>query len=206
MKQSFERKLTQLTAKFIRCISKFWLDYDPQETHLIPKGPMLVVARHTSYLDGILLGAYFLKFQTLSPLATAGLFRFPTDIILRGANAIPVRRGQPFHLQTIKMALKRLQSGSVLIFPEGGVRIPYSKSPLKAGFVLLALKSGVPIIFCHLENASVALPPGRLFVRRKKVSFKILKVIQSGDYGYPLCAGSAEREQCLQIAINEYGF
>lgn len=206
MKPSFEEKLTQLTAKIVRWFSTLWFKFEPQQSHLIPKIPFLVVSRHTSYLDGIILGAYFLKFIRISPLATAGLFRFPTGIILRGAKAIPIHRGQPFHLQAIKSALQRLETGAVLIFPEGGVRNPYSKSILKAGFLFLAAKSGVPILYCHLENAHAALPPGRFLMRKKNLTLNILKVIYPGDPGYPQSTSRAERKGCLQIAEHEYDF
>jgi 1-acyl-sn-glycerol-3-phosphate acyltransferase len=204
--RNFEFFVTKLVVKFVRLLAWYWLSFEVECDECLPTGPFLLVSRHTSYLDGILLGAHFFSLRTVSPMATSGLFRFPASIVLRGAEAISIKRGQPFHKETIVKALGALRSNIVLIFPEGGVRLPKVNSDLKGGFAYLAAKSGVPIVYCHLENAHEAMRPGQYVLRKKKVTLRILKVIYSVDESYPKNATRAERQRCLQSAIQEFGF
>ena len=206
LKQTCEIKITLLTVCLVRWFANKWLEFDVGEALHLPKQPFLIVSRHTSYLDGILLGAHFFKFRKVSPVATSGLFQYPSGIILRGAGAIPVRRGQPYHKSTIQLALQRLSTNCVLIFPEGGIRQPLSGAPLKSGFVFLAAKSQAPIVYCHLENAHHALPPGGYWIRRRKVTLRIVQIVSPQDLAYPLNSSRAERIRCVGIAKSAFGF
>ncbi|HHY37147.1 MAG TPA: 1-acyl-sn-glycerol-3-phosphate acyltransferase [Firmicutes bacterium] len=112
----------------------------------IPKeGQLIVVANHTSYWDPPILGAAMTR--PVYFMAKVELFRYPLfGSLLRLLGAFPVKR-KAVDRAAIKHALSILAEGKVLgIFPEG-TRIKTGElGEAQPGVVLLATKSGAPIL------------------------------------------------------------
>ena len=123
------------------------------------KGGALIVSNHQSYLDPPAIGCR-IKGKT-NYLAQKGLFRFkPFGMLIASLDAIPLEK-HGIGFEGIKETLKRLKNGErVLIFPEGErTRYPNGEMmPFHKAVVMLAVKSGVPIIPAAIAGAFEAWP------------------------------------------------
>jgi 1-acyl-sn-glycerol-3-phosphate acyltransferase len=143
----------------------------------IPKtGPFVIVANHSSLLDGFVLVSSVKPKITF--MSAAYLFKMPfVGNILRGVGAIPVQ-GKGNDIKLIKKAMKVLQAGGVLgIFPEGRITNQKDDFSAKAGAAYLAVKADVPIIPMAIKGAGKALPVGAKFPKLNKIEVKIGKPI-----------------------------
>ena len=143
----------------------------------IPKtGPFVIVANHSSLLDGFVLVSSVKPKVTF--MSAAHLFKIPfVGNILRGVGAIPVQ-GKGSDIKLIKKAMKVLQAGGVLgIFPEGRITNEKDDFSAKAGAAYLAIKADVPIIPMAIKGADKALPVGAKFPKLNKIEVKIGKPI-----------------------------
>jgi len=143
----------------------------------IPKtGPFVIVANHSSLLDGFVLVSSVKPKVTF--MSAAYLFKMPfVGNILRGVRAIPVQ-GKGSDIKLIKEAMKVLQVGGVLgIFPEGRITNEKDSFSAKAGAAYLAVKADVPIIPMAIKGADKALPVGAKFPKLNKIEVKIRKPI-----------------------------
>ena len=143
----------------------------------IPKtGPFVIVANHSSLLDGFVLVSFVRPKITF--MSAAYLFKMTfVGNILRGVGAIPVQ-GKGSDIKLIKEAMKVLQAGDVLgIFPEGKIVNEKDDFSAKAGAAYLAAKAEVPIIPMAIKGADKALPVGAKLPKLNKIEVKIGKPI-----------------------------
>jgi len=143
----------------------------------IPKiGSFVIVANHSSLLDGFVLASSVKPKVTF--MSAAYLFKRPlVGNILRRVGAIPVQ-GKGSDIKLIKEAMKVLQAGGVLgIFPEGRIVNEKDGFSAKAGAVYFAVKADVPIIPMAIKGADKALPVGAKFPKLNKIEVKIGKLI-----------------------------
>jgi 1-acyl-sn-glycerol-3-phosphate acyltransferase len=136
--------------------------------HVPARGPVLLVANHSSLLDPPLVGA--VAPRQLSFMAKAELFRVPLfGALIRRLNARPVRR-EGADAGALRTALRVLQEGGVLLMfpegtrgPEGALREP------KPGAAMLAVMSGAPVVPVFIQGSGRAWPRGRTLPRPAKV-------------------------------------
>lgn len=126
-------------------------------TENIPEGgPLIVCCNHRSVIDPLLLAVPFRR--QLRFMAKSELFEDHGRLaawFLRTAGAFPVQRDKG-DAASLRTALDILSSGGVIgIFPQGRVIFDTSPFQPKAGFALLAEKSGAPVlpvcIYCEGE-------------------------------------------------------
>ncbi|MFW5737033.1 MAG: lysophospholipid acyltransferase family protein [Halanaerobium sp.] len=119
--------------------------------NLPDQGGVIVMSNHISAFDPPLLAAVFsrpVRFMAKKELFENPLLRF----VLFLADAFPVDRSRN-DITAVKKSLNLLKEGEVLgLFPEG-TRNPEGKlgNP-KSGSVMLAVKSGVPILPVGIKN------------------------------------------------------
>jgi 1-acyl-sn-glycerol-3-phosphate acyltransferase len=137
--------------------------------HLPRRGPVLLVANHSSFLDPPAIGS--VARRQLSFLAKAELFRIPLFGTLIGRlNARPVER-EGRDPGALRMALRVLEAqGAVLIFPEGSRGDEGVLRPAKAGAGMLAVTSGAPVVPVYIHGSGRAWPRGRRFFRPAKIT------------------------------------
>jgi len=136
--------------------------------HIPARGPVLMVANHSSFLDPPLVGG--MSPRPLSFMAKEELFRVPLlGPLIRRLNARPVRR-ESADASALRTALRILQEGGVLLmFPEGTRGPEGSLREPKPGAGMLAVLSGAPVVPVLIRGAGRAWPRGRRFPRPTKV-------------------------------------
>lgn len=124
----------------------------------LPKGPLIVVANHTSVADGIFLALACRRLgRSLRLLAAAGVFRIGVvGSLIRRLGFIPVHRGTADAAGALDSAAAALQAGEAIgLFPEGRISRHAENWPErgKTGAVRLALRTGAPIVPVALAGA-----------------------------------------------------
>ncbi|MFY9415960.1 MAG: lysophospholipid acyltransferase family protein [bacterium] len=109
------------------------------------EGELIVVANHSSYQDPLILGAAMTR--PVNFMGKVELFRYPLfGSLLRLLGAFPVKR-KAVDRAAIRYALAILAERKVLgMFPEGTRSKTGQLGEAQAGVVLLATKSGAPIL------------------------------------------------------------
>jgi 1-acyl-sn-glycerol-3-phosphate acyltransferase len=151
----------------------------------LPTGAVIVIANHTSYVDGFLLALVCRRMgRTLRLLATAGVFRAPIiGGLARRVGFIPVARGTSSAADALEPALDALAAGEAVgLFPEGRTTRDPQQWPERArtGVVRLAIRSGAPVIPVAMIGAHRVIGGRRMFSRmllnvvlRPKVSIEV---------------------------------
>jgi 1-acyl-sn-glycerol-3-phosphate acyltransferase len=118
--------------------------------NLPAEGGYVLAANHVSNFDPWPLGLPIWPRRALRFMAKSELYWWPLRLILDGAGAFPVHRGQ-HDAEAIATAVALAQDGHVVtMFPEGtrqtkGLRKRYEARP-RTGAARIALDAGVPLI------------------------------------------------------------
>jgi 1-acyl-sn-glycerol-3-phosphate acyltransferase len=136
----------------IRPLSHLFTRRDWHGQEFVPaSGGVIIAANHLSWIDPFTL-AHFVYGAGRIPrfMAKESLFRMPVvGWIVRGADQIPVHRGERDGAAALSDAVEALRDGeAVLIYPEGTITRDPDWWPMtaKTGVARLALMSGAPII------------------------------------------------------------
>lgn len=124
----------------------------------LPDGPVIVVANHTSFADGILLALVGRRLgRSLRLMATGGVFRSGlVGPFVRRLGFIPVQRGTSAAAGSLDAAATALDAGEAVgLFPEGRITRDPQHWPerSKTGAVRLALRTGAPVVPVALVGA-----------------------------------------------------
>lgn len=132
------------------------------------RGPAILVANHSSFLDPAALGSacprkvHFLIMRSMYDLAR---FRW----FYAGMESIPISSDRLDAL-SLRRALRALREGQVVgVFPEGGRRLDGRVGEARPGAALLAARTAAPVVPVGIRGAYEALPPRGLFPRPKRV-------------------------------------
>ncbi len=127
-------------------------------THHVPlQGGVLLVSNHQSFLDPVL--ATHAIPRECNYMARDSLFRNPKfRTLIEYLNAFPVKRGTA-DMGAIKETMRRLKAGKVVLaFPEATRTHDGTIGSMRAGMVLLARKTRVPIVPTLIDGAFEAWP------------------------------------------------
>lgn len=155
----------------------------------LPDGPLIVIANHTSFADGIVLALLCRRLgRSVRMLATGGVFRAPLiGPVLRQLGFVPVHRGTAAAKDALDAAAEALAAGeAVALFPEGRLTRNSDQWPerAKTGAVRLALRTGVPIVPVAIEGAH--LVAGRTGMLRRMVVNPVLRPEVRSLVGEPI--------------------
>jgi 1-acyl-sn-glycerol-3-phosphate acyltransferase len=126
----------------------FRLRWDGLE-NLPRSGGFVLAANHTSNFDPWPLGLPLFPRRYLRFMAKSELYWWPLRLILNGAGAFPVRRGEADTV-AIETAERLCREGHIVVmFPEGtrrkkGLRKKHEARP-RTGAARIALRAGVPL-------------------------------------------------------------
>ena len=150
---------------------RFGLEVRGQE-HVPARGPFIVAANHTSFLDPPVIGAACPR--RVRFMARADLYLHPwLAAYMRSVRCISVRRGEA-DIGAIRQALKALRQGEpVAIFPEGVRQHNGELGQAKRGVGMLAELGRVPVIPALIQGTFRAWPRDakRLFPSKIRVAF-----------------------------------
>jgi 1-acyl-sn-glycerol-3-phosphate acyltransferase len=158
------------TCKLIAVVlMKLLFRLETHGTENVPaRGPLLIVANHSSVLDPPLVGGAAPRRLTF--LAKAELFRVPGfGALIRRLGAQPLRRDGA-DASALRAAQRALHDGgALLVFPEGTRGDEGILRPAKPGAALLAMQTGVPVVPAYVSGSGRAWPRGRRLPRPAKV-------------------------------------
>ena len=155
-------------------MARIGLDFDLRE--LPPRGPVIFMANHQSYLD-ILVLYVALNRLPFGFVAKDSLTRIPLFAqAMRVSGHVPINRENPRKaMRSIDKAVEHTKKGwSILIFPEGTrSKDPSDVSEFQVGGMILALKTGLPIVPLVISGTAQALPRGRIFFKGGKQTARV---------------------------------
>ncbi|HFQ80420.1 MAG TPA: 1-acyl-sn-glycerol-3-phosphate acyltransferase [Desulfobacterales bacterium] len=145
--------------------------------------PHILAANHQSQFDIFALQGYLnIDFRWL---AKKELFEIPVfGLGMRQAGYIPIDRSRGREaIKSLYAAAERIAAGaSVIIFPEG-TRSPNGKlQEFKTGGMVLAIKSGVPIVPVAICGTHDILPKGKLLARPGRVTINVGRPIATSNF------------------------
>ncbi|HUZ98080.1 MAG TPA: lysophospholipid acyltransferase family protein [Gaiellaceae bacterium] len=114
------------------------------------EGGFVLACNHMSSFDPWPLGLPLWPQRFLRFMAKSELYWFPLTLILNGAGAFPVRRGQA-DTEAIETAVQLARAGNVVaMFPEGTRRrkglVKRFEARPRSGAARIALEAGVPLV------------------------------------------------------------
>jgi len=134
----------------------------------IPDGPVIFAANHQSSLDIPILGTLTKKRPHVW-LATIDLMKsFFLRRMVKAAVLVDMTtplKGMRSLLEAIKI-INENKTLSVMIFPEGGRYTDGKVHDFFAGFVILAQKTGLPIVPVYIHGVNYAYPPKQFLMRK----------------------------------------
>ncbi|GAB3017493.1 hypothetical protein GCM10011376_02170 [Nocardioides flavus (ex Wang et al. 2016)] len=147
-----------LLGTVVSAVSRLELTRRSLPQQRLPDGPVIVVANHTSFADGILLALVGRRLgRSLRLMATGGVFRSGlVGPFVRRLGFIPVQRGTSAAAASLDAAATALEAGEAVgLFPEGRITRDARHWPerAKTGAVRLALRTGAPVVPVALVGA-----------------------------------------------------
>jgi 1-acyl-sn-glycerol-3-phosphate acyltransferase len=135
----------------------------------LPDGGYVLACNHVSSFDPWPLGVPLWPRRFLRFMAKSELYWFPLRLIVDGAGAFPVRRGQA-DTEAIDTAVRLACEGNVIaMFPEGtrrrkGLVKKFQPRP-RTGAARIALEANVPLVPAAVKGTDRLLRLGPLRVR-----------------------------------------
>jgi len=159
--------------------------------NLPANGGFVLACNHVSSFDPWPLGLPLWPRRWLRFMAKSELYWWPLKLVIDGAGAFPVRRGQR-DVQAIETAVSLARAGyPVAMFPEGTRRrkglVKKHEARPRSGAARIALEAGVPLV-----PAAVAGTDGLLRLERLRIA-----------YGPPVDIDDLRGHDDLQAAANE---
>ena len=136
--------------------------------NLPQQGGFVLACNHVSSFDPWPLGMPIWPRRQLRFMAKSELYWFPLTLILNGAGAFPVRRGQA-DAEAIDTAVRLAREGNVVaMFPEGtrrrkGLMKKFEARP-RTGAARIALEAGVPLVPAAVKGTGRLLKLGPLSI------------------------------------------
>lgn len=157
-------KLFVFWSWMVRIFTLYFVKFEKKSA--IPKGPMLIVANHTSYLDIFLMYSILPDNEFLF-LGKSEILKYPLIKTYFKKLNIPVYRDNKRKAaKSVVQALVEVSKGwSIFIFPEGGIPdVVHPKMvPFKRGAFLIARQSQVPILpMTFLNNYKLFSDPEQI--------------------------------------------
>ena len=151
--------------------------------HLDRDKAYIFAANHQSQFDIFAMqGCFHFDFRWL---AKKELFDIPFfGRAMQQSGAIPIDRSRGRQaVKSLDLAAKRIAGGtSVVIFPEGTRSTGGTLLPFKVGGMVLALKSGVPLVPVAICGTDAVLPKGRLLTRPGEVIIRVGKPVETKKF------------------------
>jgi len=139
--------IERLTNGTFRLVYRLFFKIDTRELDKVPqKGPLLLIANHTSFLDGPLLYVFLRPRKTIAMAKKELWNHWFTRNIMKMWECIPVDR-ENMNRESMQASLKVLQENNILaIAPEGTRNAQGILQQGKSGVAFIAYKQKVPMV------------------------------------------------------------
>ena len=164
--------------------------------HNIDKGgPYIFAANHQSQFDIFAMqGCFAFDFRWLAKKELFQIPLFGRAMQLAGYISIDRSHGREA-LKSLNEAAERIAAGtSVILFPEGTRSLDGKLHDFKSGGMVLAIKSGVPLVPVGISGTYEILPKGRLLAKPGHVIIRVGKPIETRQF-----AASQKHELAAKI-------
>jgi len=133
--------------------------------HVPPRGPVLIVANHQSFLDPPVI-ATGIRSRQSDFLARGGLFKFkPFGWIITKLNTTPIKQGAG-DSGAMKLVLQKLKDGKLMIvFPEGSRTCDGQMLEFQRGIGVLLKRADCQVVPVGISGAFDAWPRTRKLPR-----------------------------------------
>ncbi len=176
--------LSDFTWAMIGFVARFWWRVRRVGPCTLPRrGPVIVAANHNSGIDPLVLIATsphrLIGFLVEKDYYDLWLPRF----FMRMADCVPIKRDRPLK-DFFAGCLRQLNSGGALgVFPWGTIPAPGEPDPpAKEGLAAIALRTGAPIIPCHISGARYHVNPLVSLFQRHQVRVRWGRAIDLSAY------------------------
>jgi len=165
----------------------------------LPQSPCVIVANHSSYLDGLVVAAalppdfaFVIKKEMVRvPVASLLLKRLGSEFVERfdrHKGAVDARR-------VLKMAG---MGQSVIFFPEGTFTERRAIGKFHGGAFATAARNKMPIVAVAVRGTRDAMPSGTLMMRRVPIDVEVLAIF---DHEHAAAASAGEFRQQTRALI-----
>ncbi len=197
------RRLARAAARLIFRLAGMQLRV--QDLDRLGAEPVVVVANHASYLDGIILTAvlpphfsFVIKREvTLVPFVHLLLRRLGSHFVERDAGhktAVDARR-----------ILRHAHSGdSMAVFPEGTFRTEPGLRRFRTGAFAAAIRAGLPVVPVIICGSRALLPSGSVLPRRGPLNVQVCEpIVPAGRDKAALNALCDESRKAILAGLDE---
>ena len=145
--------------------------------------PYIFAANHQSQFDIFAMqGCFAFDFRWLAKKELFQIPLFGRAMQLAGYIAIDRSHGREA-LKSLKEAAERIAAGtSVILFPEGTRSLDGKLHDFKSGGMVLAIKSGVPLVPVGISGTYEILPKGKLLAKPGQVIIRVGKPIATKEF------------------------
>src|SRR3989338_7472755 len=165
-----------IMLRIVPHIIKLWVKEANGMANIPKKGPFIIAASHASYMDHMIIGAYFLPFlnQKIHFLAKKEHF----DSILKRAwhnyiGAIPIDREKGGR-EALRWAIEALKKGKIIVIhPEATRSLTGKLQRAKTGVERLALFGKALVVPVGLIGTFEILPKGKYIPRARRAILNI---------------------------------
>lgn len=164
--------------------------------HIPTSGPGILVPNHASFLDPPVFTSVVPRVVFYLMLARHYYHPWWHWLFSR-LPCIPIKRGTIANTDAMKICLHVLEHGQLLcMFPEGGIARRHKAGGARPGAVVLAVRSGAPIVPVGIQGSDQALPLGRRLPRPRPITIRIGMPMQMPDI-------DTRDKEALQAVTNE---
>ena len=167
----------------------------------LPKGGCIIVSNHNSFSNPVVLLTSFWRRRLFFMATTELMNNAPGRFVFRHFHCIPVDK-ENFNMDTWYGISGCVTSGKVaVIFPEGFVDTDRGENdeinPLKEGAVLMAMKTGAPLV-------PVYIAPRKSWLCRQRVVVGKPMELEGGKFSISLVKDYTERLYNEMSSLRQY--
>ena len=170
---AWRRSLTHRLARIALAILSLRVTTTGLEN--LPEGSCVVVANHTSYVDGVLLTAILPPRFSFVIKREAADMPFVGLLLRRIGSEFVDRNDHGGRQRGARRLIKRAEQGhSLVFFPEGTFDEQVGLKRFHVGAFIAAVRGGIPVVPTIIHGARSAMPANALLVRPGRVTVEFL--------------------------------
>jgi 1-acyl-sn-glycerol-3-phosphate acyltransferase len=198
---SWRRKLAHIGAKLL-----FRLTFTPLRVtgteHLDPEQPHIIVANHTSYLDGFIVTAALdlsIHFIVKGELARI----LPARLLLHrfGVEFVDRRNSNKAVSDVRRIAEKSKAGQTIVFFPEGTFTTFPGLQPFRMGAFVTAVRTRVPVTPVAIRGARNIIRGSNWFPRRGRIDVTVRPSITPAGKGWQV---ALDLRDAARVEIAKY--